>query len=76
MGKIPELRRHDVADKLERPEKQEPLTIENDKSLGEALKELGFLPVHGAKRHTVRRDPPCKPLTRWKRSEKRDLKGN
>jgi hypothetical protein len=72
----PELRRHDVADELERPEKQEPLPIDNDKTLGEALRELGFVPAPGAKLRTVRRSRPHRRLTRWRKPEEQGLEGN
>jgi hypothetical protein len=67
----PGLRRHDVARKLEGPEKPEPAPVGDAKTCGEALKEMGFLPVPRAKR-VIRRDPPLNRLTRWNKSTERD----
>jgi hypothetical protein len=54
-----------VAGKPGRPEKPEPAPVGKDQSFGEALEEMGFLPVPGAKRRIIREGPPSKPLTRW-----------
>ncbi|WP_457094141.1 hypothetical protein [Microvirga sp. P5_D2] len=61
-----------MAGKLERPEKPESAPIEKDQSFGEALEEMGFLPVPGAKRRLIRQERPSKPLTRWKEPGKRE----
>lgn len=61
-----------MAGKLERPEKPEPAPIGNDQSFGEALEDMGFLPVPGARRRLIRQERQSKPLTRWKKSGKRE----
>jgi hypothetical protein len=71
----PGLRRHDVAGKRERPEKPEPAQVEDAKTFGEALKEMGFLSVDRAKRVIIRQGPPRNPLTHWKKSGERDRDG-
>ena len=64
-----------MAGKLERPETSEPTPTEGDKSFGEALEEMGFLPVPGAKRRTNRRDRPSNLLTHWNRARERSRDG-
>lgn len=61
--------------KPERPEKQECAPARNDQSFGEALDEMGFLPVPGSKRRLIRQERPSKPLTRWKKSWERGRDG-
>ena len=65
-----------MADEFERPEKPEPLPIESNKTLGEALRELGFVPASGVKLRTLRRSRPLSRLTRWRKPEERGLEGN
>ena len=64
-----------MARKLERPEKAEPALAADGQSFGEALEEMGFLPVPGAKRRLIRRERPSNPLTRWKKSGEREREG-
>ncbi len=52
-----------MAGKLGRPETSEPTPTEGDKSFGEALKEMGFLPMPGAKWRIIRQGSPINPLT-------------
>ena len=64
-----------MAGKLERPETSEPTLTEGDKSFGEALEEMGFLPVPGAKRRTNRRDRLSSSLTHWNKARERSHDG-
>jgi hypothetical protein len=59
--------RHDVAGKTEKPEKPEPTPVTEAKTFGEALEEMGFLPVPGAKRRIIRQGPPTNPLMHWRK---------
>lgn len=61
-----------MAGKPERPQKPECPPAGNDQSFGEALEEMGFLPVPGARRRLIRRERPSKPLARWKEDGKRE----
>lgn len=64
-----------MAGKRETPEKPKPAPGGDDQSFGEALEQMGFLPVPGAKRLIIRQERPSKPLTRWNKSRVRGCDG-
>ena len=58
-----------MADKPEPRPTDEPHADETAKSFGEALREMGFLPVDPPRRITLRQDRPSNRLWRWRRPE-------
>jgi hypothetical protein len=56
----------------ERPEPPEPASVTNAKTFGEALDEMGFVPLDPPKRIIVRECHAQEPLTRWRKPKGRD----
>ena len=60
-----------MADKPEPRPTDEPRADETDQSFGEALREMGFLPVDPPRRMTMRRDRPSNRLKHWRKAEEK-----
>ncbi|MFC4173231.1 hypothetical protein ACFOYU_14375 [Microvirga sp. GCM10011540] len=57
--------------RLSRPA-DEPCPATRPKSMGEAMDEIGFVPLDPPRRIVVREDHAQEPLTRWKKPGKQD----
>jgi len=56
----------------ERPEPPEPAPVTKAKTFGEALDEMGFVPLDPPKRITIRRGGRARRLTRWRKPEEQE----
>jgi hypothetical protein len=56
----------------ERPESPEPAPATTAQTLGEALADMGFVPMDPPKRFRIRPSPPENPLKRWRKPQERD----
>jgi len=56
----------------ERPESPEPAPATTAQTLGDALAEMGFVPVDPPRRITIRRSGELSPLKRWRKPQGQD----
>jgi hypothetical protein len=53
----------------ERPEPAEPALVTKAETFGEALDEMGFVPLDPPRRITIQRGGRARRLTRWRKPE-------